>query len=164
MNNSNQQKPEGLVTTMKGIQDILEVYEDKVVITPKGLLGMMNKGVKGSKTIPYRNITAIQFKKSGMLSGYLQFTVPGGNESRRGILDATKDENTFMFTGDNAKAEKIKLYIEKRIEEIASGKSTQVTQSTASITEELSKLADLKEKGILTEEEFIQAKNKLLNQ
>ena len=32
-----------------------------------------------------------------MVSGYLQFTLGGGLESRGGVLAATKDENTFMF-------------------------------------------------------------------
>jgi hypothetical protein len=32
--------------TMKGVQDLLEVFEDKVTITPKGVLGFMNKGLK----------------------------------------------------------------------------------------------------------------------
>ena len=34
-----------------------------------------------------------------MSNGYIQFTiVAGGNESRGGILAATKDENAIMFT------------------------------------------------------------------
>ncbi|BDP60172.1 hypothetical protein EfmJHP38_11100 [Enterococcus faecium] len=33
-----------------------------------------------------------------MSNGYIQFTLLGGNESRGGILAATKDENTVMFT------------------------------------------------------------------
>ena len=98
------------------------------------------------------------------MSGYLQFTVPGGNESRGGILDATKDENTFMFAGDNEKAEKIKIYIEKRIQEIRSNASTSMAQQAPvfSLSEELEKLASLKEKGVLSEEEFAVAKKRLL--
>ena len=83
---------------MRGVQDLLEVFEDRVAITPQGFLGFLNKGLKGTKTIPYASITAIQFRKAGpIVSGYLQFTLGGGLESRGGVLAATKDENTFMF-------------------------------------------------------------------
>ncbi len=150
------------VFTMKGVQDTLEVYEDKVTIAPKGLLATMNKGLKGTKTIPFTSITAIQFKKSGFTSGYLQFTLPGGMENRGGVFEATKDENTFMFAGGpaNIEAEKIKSYIEDQIK-FSRLPITQKMEST-SLSSELEKLADLKNKGVLTEEEFISAKKRLL--
>jgi hypothetical protein len=83
---------------IKGVAAELEVFEDRIIITPKGVLGFLNKGIKGSKEIPLVSITAIQFKEAGsMLSGYLQFSILGGAESRSGILAAASDENTFMF-------------------------------------------------------------------
>ena len=109
------------VYTMKGVGDLLEVYDDKLTITPKGVLGFMTKGVKGTKTIPFLSISAIQLKKSGLTSGYLQFTIPGGNESRRGLFDAASDENTFMFAGNNDQAVQIKEYIENRIYQLRVG-------------------------------------------
>ena len=151
-----------IVFTMKGVQDTLEVYEDKVTITPKGILGAMNKGFKGTKSIPYTSITAIQFKKNGFMSGYLQFTLQGGIESRGGVMDATKDENTFMFAGAqaNTEAEKIKLYIEKQVQQAHSIASQK--QDTYSLSSELEKLADLKNKGVLSDEEFLSAKKRLI--
>lgn len=151
-----------IVFTMKGVQDNLEVYEDKVTITPKGILGVMNKGFKGTKSIPYTSITAIQFKKSGFLSGYLQFTLQGGIESRGGVMDATKDENTFMFAGAqaNTEAEKIKLYVEKQVQQAHS--IAPQKQDTYSLSSELEKLADLKNKGVLSDEEFQSAKKRLI--
>ena len=47
---------------LKGINSILEVYETKIIIKTKGILGFMTKGLKGDKEIPYKSITAIQFK------------------------------------------------------------------------------------------------------
>jgi Domain of unknown function (DUF4429) len=107
------------VYVMTGLQDRLEVFPDKVCITPQGILGLFNKGMKGTKTIPYFSITAVQFKEAGALfSGYLQFTIPGGNESRGGIFAATQDENTFMFRGqeNNSMAAEIKSYIEPLVQ------------------------------------------------
>ena len=100
---------------MKGVQDQIEVFDDKVTITPKGILALMNKGLKGTKTIPFSSISAIQFKEAGaVFSGYLQFTIPGGNESKGGVFSAASDENTFMFAQkkNNALATQIKEYIE----------------------------------------------------
>ena len=66
---------------MQGVQDLLEVFGDKVQLTPKGVLGFLNKGLKGTKTIPFTSIQALQFKEAGaVFSGYIQFTIAGGNE------------------------------------------------------------------------------------
>ena len=100
-----------VVYTMKGASDLLEVFEDKVSIAPKGVLGFLNKGMKGTKEIPFGSIVAVQFKEVGaVFSGFLQFTIAGGNESRGGLLAAAKDENTFMFahTKNNLLAKEIK--------------------------------------------------------
>jgi hypothetical protein len=146
------------VYKMKGVGELLEVYEDSLTITPKGLIGLASKGLKGAKTIPFTSITAIQFKKSGLTSGYLQFTLPGGVESRRGVFEAASDENTFMFAGNNRLAMKIKTYIEARMRQLRSlGTST-----GNSVSDELQKLAALKEKGVLSDAEFRQAKKRLL--
>lgn len=150
------------IYTMKGVQDLLEVFEDRVTITPKGVLGFLNKGIKGTKEIPFRSIVAVQFKEAGaVFSGYLQFTIPGGNESRGGILAATKDENTFMFAGakNNALAKEIKEYIDEVIRQ--SGEPQSATPAT-NLSDELQKLAQLKDQGVLTEDEFQAAKNKLI--
>lgn len=150
------------VYSMRGVQDLLEVFEDKVTITPKGALGFLNKGMKGTKEIPFSSIVAVQFKEAGALfSGYLQFTIPGGNESKGGIMAATKDENTFMFKlkKNNAQVKEIKDYIDGAM---ARARAPQPAVPESSLSDELLKLAQLKEKGVLSEEEFLAAKNKLI--
>lgn len=145
------------VHTMAGVGEVLEVFEDKVRITPQGVLGFLTKGLKGTKTIPIASIRAIQFKKSAMTNGYLQFTVPGGNESRGGVFSAASDENTFMFAGQNELAESIRDFIEARMHMPRSPART----STGWVAE-LSQLAELRTQGALTEEEFQRAKERLL--
>lgn len=151
------------IFSMKGVQDTLEVYDDKIIITPRGILGMMNKGLKGSKNIPFFSITAVQFKKAGLTSGYLQFTLQGGVESRGGILAAAKDENTFMYSNkkDNEEVEKIKTYVEEQLKQFHNPVSQK--QQLVSLSDELEKLADLKSKGVLTDEEFQAAKKRLID-
>lgn len=150
------------VLSMQGVQDVLEIYVDKLVITPVGFFALVNKGMKGAKTIPFYSISAIQLRKPGSFTnGYIQFTLSGGIESRGGILDATKDENTVMFAAkDIVVAERIKEYIEQQIQQMR--KPIASNQSAVSLSGELEKLAELKNKGILTEEEFQSAKKRLI--
>jgi len=51
-----------IVCKILGVDTDLEVFEDKLTITPKGVLGFLNKGLKGIKTIPFTSITAVQHK------------------------------------------------------------------------------------------------------
>jgi hypothetical protein len=141
-----------LLHTIRGVQDQLEVFDSKITITPKGSLGSINKGIKGTKDISFISITAIRLKKARLTNGYIQFTVPGGNESRGGIFSALKDENTFFFTNKhNDVMIEIKDYIERRNAEL---RVPQTSASTASFSDEIQKLAQLYTQGILSAEEF----------
>ncbi|MDR1316034.1 MAG: DUF4429 domain-containing protein [Spirochaetales bacterium] len=148
------------VFKMKGTSDELEVFEDKLTITPKGVLGLMTKGLQGTKTIPFSSITAIQFKKSGLVSGYIQFTLHGGKESTGGAFAAATDENSFMFSGQNEMAEKVRDYIEERVQAI---KALPAAGSDAvSKADEIRKYKALADDGIISMEEFEQKKKQLL--
>jgi hypothetical protein len=154
------------VYKVNGVSGDLEVFEDKLTIAPRGVLGFMTKGLKGTKTIPFRSITAVQHRQAGViLSGYLQFTLPGGNESRGGVFSAASDENTFMYAGvdKNKVIEEVKAYIERRSGELRNeDRESPVALSGGSTADELAKLARLRDQGVLTEEEFAKAKQRLL--
>lgn len=144
-----------------GVASEIEVFEDKLTITPQGALGFLNHGFKGAKTIPFRSITAIELKQADSMSGYLQFSLLGGNESRGGLFAAIKDENSWVFADkedNNALAEEIKVYIEKQIE----NSQNTPAQTGVSSADELTKLAQLRDQGVLSEEEFQAAKEKVL--
>ena len=115
MDSSQSAKP---VYTMKGVSDLLEVYEDKVAITPKGVMGFLTKGTSGMKTIPFASISNVQFKKPWpvLKRGYFQFIVSGGNG--KGYLAASYDQNTFMYAEQEKLALQINAYVEKRMESI----------------------------------------------
>jgi hypothetical protein len=124
-------------------------------------MGFLSKGLKGTKTIPFRSITAIQFKKAGFTSGYLQFTIPGGMESRGGLFEAASDENTFMFgnSGNNNElASEIKNYIEMTNDQLRAPKPV----ASISLSDEIGKLAALRAQGLLSDEEFHAAKKRLI--
>jgi hypothetical protein len=142
-----------------GVQDELQVFEDKLIITPKGILGFLNKGFKGSKEIPFSSISAIQLKEASMfLNGYIQFTIIGGNESRKGIMSAQSDENSFFFTQkNNEEIKKVKTFIQERM---GNKKSSFVNDSLA---DEILKLKGLKDQGLISEDEFEKIKQNLIS-
>lgn len=150
------------------VGDILEVDRDKIVITRKGFSSFLLHGLKGTKTIPISSISALQFKTANyMTNGYIQFTVPGGNESKGGIISAAKDENSVLFRKEHLdEALAIKDFIEDIIVHRGNisaldGEQQEQMQSFSS-ADEILKFKVLMDKGIITPEEFIQKKKKLL--
>ena len=133
------------------------ILTDNGVIIKRGVRGFLLGGgkLRGDKTIPYSSIVAVQLKKAGMTAGYLQLTLKGGSEAKGGLFQSATDENTVNFySGKNKIFAEAKETIEKHI----SGDS----HKAASNLDELEKLASLKEKGIITQEEFDAKKKSLL--
>jgi len=145
------------IIEFKGRNGKIELYSNFVRLNRKTTMGFLIQGLKGEKDIYFRSITSIQIKKPGLVVGYLQFSIPGGNESRKGVFDSLSDENTISFAnnGEYIKALEIKKYIEEKIN---SGNS-----EVRSDADEIEKLYSLMEKGIITKEEFEGRKKELLS-
>ena len=137
------------VFTMKGIGEILEVYADKIRITPTGIIGFFAKKISGIKTIPYLSISDVWLKSSGLTSGYLKMMVS---------IHGTSEELTFVFVGQNAVAGQIKDYIEKRTLDLG---SPQRVLEGVPFAKELKRLIQLKRQGVFSEDEFNRAKKRL---
>ncbi len=149
---------EKVLMEAKGVNGQLQLLENKIRILRKGLMAFTSHGLKGEKEILIKSISSIQLKKASFLiNGYIQFSFIGGQETKGGILDATKDENTIMF---NSKQQpdfiKIKEAIEEKMLSLEKG------ESKTSDLEQLERLAELKAKGIITEEEFEAKKKQIL--
>lgn len=88
-----------LLCELKGVNGQLELYDDKLVIRRKDFLSKMSQGFfKGEKTIYLDQIAGIRVKPGTMFTnGYIQFILPGGLESKRGMPDAAQDENKVFF-------------------------------------------------------------------
>lgn len=141
----------------EGSNGSVELLKDRIVIRRKGIANVLTQGIQGDKSIPLSSITAIQFKPAGsFLGGLIQFTILGGREFRGGMLEATKDENAVIFDLTQQPAfEKLRDAIEA-----ARFRTPQHSQSTV---DDLLKLAELLEKGLLTRDEFDQKKRGLFN-
>ncbi len=82
----------------------------------------------------------------------------GGQESKGGVWKATTDENTIMFRKSRqADFEEIKSMIEMKMKEQRSK-----TVGRSGTIDDLEKLAQLKDKGIISEEEFKAKKKQIL--
>ncbi len=157
--------PEGCLMYMVGANGTIALYPDRLTIKRRGIRGALGHGFfQGEKDILISSITAVQLKKAGpLLVGYIQFSVLGGVEGRKGLNEATSDENTVTFEmGSNKLAEAIK----NKIYELKSrpiGYAEPVKEVVKpSGADELLKYKQLLDAGILTQEEFDRKKQQIL--
>lgn len=147
-----------IIMQVKGHNGQIEMTESVIRIRRKGVLAVLTQGLKGDKEILISQISSIQFKKAGVLNGYIQFAFVGGQEAKGGIFQGTQDENTVVFTNNQQPAfQAFRDELQKRITGAKTPSSAQF-----SAYDELEKLASLRDRGIVSEEEFQQKKKKIL--
>ena len=144
---------------------------DFVTIDRKGFLARTSIG-KGQKRIPLGSISAVQWKPAGpVVNGFIEFTVPGGNEGRSRFgaqtTDAAHNENSVVFTrGQMPAFEHLRAVIEQAI--VARSRPVHVPQHQplpprqATAGDQIAQLAALHQAGSLTDAEFSAAKARLL--
>lgn len=139
----------------------VELYEDKIIIKREGVLAKLTHGFfKGDKTIYLNQITSIQIKAASMfINGYIQFSVSGGIESTKGVLDASGDENSVIF---DKKSNDIAYEIQRKIEELNSKQNVQSSMETCPV-DEIRKYKALLDENIITQDEYEAKKKQLLN-
>ncbi len=145
---------------------VLRVYEDRIVLTQKGVMGALTRGFSGEKTIYIRDITSVQFKEAAWTAGFIEFTFPGSNDRPGGSIFGVPNENRFTFSNRSmsvqkeltAQAQKIKEFIDRKIGENKSQSRSQII----SVADELAKFKKLLDDGVLTEAEFAKKKQELL--
>ena len=141
----------------------LEVYEDKVILSCKGVASFLNGTAQyGEKTILYSDCVAIQFRKASMIAtGYLQFEIPG-TTSRS--LSITSSENTYTWAiiKENSQVEEVAEYIRSRIAYYKNATKAPSVVAPVSNAEELKKFKELLDLGVISQEEFDAKKKQLL--
>jgi hypothetical protein len=146
------------ILSVKGRNGQLDLLPDRLRISRDGIRAFALQGLKGDKEIYYSDISSVQFKQPGWTVGYIQFAFSGGFETKKGVFNASIDENTVTFSHNKSREFEIfKVELDRRI---ANAKKPVYSSMHGLI--ELEKLAELKEKGILTEEEFTAKKEELL--
>lgn len=142
--------------------DTLELRGDTITVTKRGMANALASGMNGSRTIQISSITAVQMKPAGMFTpGYILFSYAGSKPFMGGIWEATQDPDTFLFGKDlTGEVAEFKAQVEKRMRE--SKQPAPANNSSGTLTDELRKLAEFKNQGILSQAEFEAAKKKLL--
>ena len=139
---------------------------DFITIKRTGFNARMTVG-KGEKRIPVASITAVQWKPAGaMVNGYIQFSMGGGNESRAQFgsqtTNAVKDENSVVFT-----KKQMPEFAELRsaLEEAIAHRGRPSEPSAPAAPDhlaQLKQLGELRDAGVLSEEEFAGKKAQIL--
>jgi hypothetical protein len=105
------------------------------------------------KVIPVSQISSIEFRPPGLLrSGIIRFHFPGAGEG----IDELNERTVLFSAGEMEEFKAIKEEIERRMA------LAKTTPRASSNLDELEKLASLRDKGIITEEEFQAKKRQLL--
>ncbi|MEO6035603.1 MAG: SHOCT domain-containing protein [Verrucomicrobiota bacterium] len=147
---------------VRSFKDELELAGDKIIIRRRGLGNALAAGLNGERMILISSLTAIQLKLGGWLSpGYILFSYAGSKPFAGGIFAATEDPDAFIFEQAlNDQVTDFKVKVEKIMRE--SKQAPTASNSSGTLTDELRKLAEFKQQGILSQEEFDAAKKKLL--
>lgn len=137
----------------------IELTDTVVRIKRQGVMGFLTQGFKGDKEILISQISSVQFKAAGtFFNGYIQFAFLGGRENLGGLEAAVGDENTVLFRPSQQPA--FELIRDEIMRRITAGRAPQA--APVSQADEIAKLAALRYKNLLSEEEFQAAKRKLL--
>lgn len=143
---------------LHGVVSSIYLIDNKIMIKHKGLLSAINRGLVGEKVIPIANITSIQFKRATVINGYIQFAT-AASEATGGAFDATKDENSVLFSPQQeeefaAFRDRIQKMIDESVDGRGAGKIDPLDQ--------IKKLKELFDAGILTSDEYESKKQSLL--
>ncbi|GEM_PF-1194580 len=164
---------------INGYQKIVSVEGSDIKIVYSGVFGS-----KSEKLLPIKNITSVEVKEPGtMLSGFIYFSVEGRdtggtshmprgaavslvNSLMGGMVEKTNDENCITFKGREYYG--IALEIQSYVLNYSKQNGNTLEQNSAplasqlSVADEIRKLKQLEDEGILTEEEFTNKKQQLL--
>ena len=132
----------------------ISVYSNRCVITTysDSVLGGGTSG--GEKTIFFKDIVGVRFKRSGVSYGYLYLETASSYN--------TSADNIFYFESSNSRytdqdMEKMKFYIIGKVSQFK-----KMPQKEDDSVKQLSTVAELFEKGMLTKEEFETIKKRII--
>jgi hypothetical protein len=161
---------EAVLLKMKGAFKEGLICTDRRVIILKG--GFMTGQVFGNDAYqePYSNIAGVQVTFH-LMSGYFELNAGGMQNTRKSYWstdrrsDPAKAPNCVSLN-NKKQAEKFRnacSFILTKVDEVRRGAAVTSAPATASIPEQISQLASLRDQGILSPEEFEAKKKDLLS-
>jgi len=140
----------------KGVRGGILIFDgDNVIIKRQG--GAL--AITGEKKIAIENIVEIEFKQSSWAAnGYIRISTSAG-QTKVAISYTGEAENAVLFGN---KEQKDFIAIKDAIDEARKNIKKPSGGSVSSVADELKKLLELKQLGVLSEKEFEEQKKKLL--
>jgi hypothetical protein len=160
---------EQTVIKLKGaLKEALVCTDRRVMILKGGLWTGSAFGINLFQ-LPYGSVTSVDVKFS-LVSGYFEISTGGVQSSEKTIWTTKPERNPSRSPNcvglnlgcDRASFDRACTYIMERVHE-QRGQGSTFPQGTLSSAGDLVKLADLYERGLLTEEEFRTEKAKLIS-
>ena len=136
-------------------------------IDRKGGMAFLTYGFRGTKEILIREMSSIEYKAAGsVLNGHILFLYRGGRDVKTSVFgdnSIASNENAIIYDRANQQAfDTLREMLNDKIGQYHNPQQV-VVQPTSSYLDELKKLAELRDAGVLTSEEFDQQKAKLLS-
>lgn len=161
-----------ILAEFKGQNGKIIVYDEYLVLSKKTFGGFLSQGgTSGDRRYLYKDLITVEYKKPTFTAnGYFKAIVQGTNETNAKVglfmssSKSAKDQNTIILRAFSKKVgEETDRIYDLIMQKISESKVEKPIQTATSKMDELKKLGDLKNSGIITEEEFQQEKKKLLN-
>lgn len=143
-------KPE-VILKISGGTSHLELYQDYLTIKPSNVQRLSGS----AKTIPISAIITVSIEKPFLATPYLQVVTAGMVPKKGDNLKGASANVVLIMPGNMSKAKKLQEYV--------ASYQAKTSAPPASSYTDLEKLAELRDKGIITQEEFEAKKKSLLN-
>lgn len=156
-----------------GTGGVLAAFDDRLAIIKTGAMTGMLAGSMGgqrSGTFHFRDVTGIEYN-SGMINGVLEILTPSYTGTSTHDFWGSDDKDPFKLNNCLPLAKSEYRKVENEIQELRSrvsqAKQPQVVSAApapggTSLADEMRKLAELRDAGILSEDEFAAAKARLI--
>lgn len=161
-----------IIMELKGTNGTITAYDDRAIISRKGFLAWATQGFKGDKVYFYTQLSGIEYRKPGLINGYIKFITAGTKETNAKVnlftssKESVEDENTVILKAFNPnipkQSEQLYNLLIKKINE-AKTPNLSTHETSNSKADELLKFKHLLDMGAITKQEFEQEKRKLLD-
>jgi hypothetical protein len=156
-----------IISEIAGNNRHIIVTEDTVFVGSSGISSGSWFGKK-VKRYPIDSITSVDVRKA-LLTVELELVMGGGSEMRdigSGFMDRARNENITMFQksqyNEVQQIATLILDLRHKRKAQANNQPTRPSDSTNSIPKQIKELAELRDAGIITPEEFEEKKKELL--
>lgn len=146
----------GIILEIRGTTSSLTLYKDYLVIRSSNIQRIN----ASDKTIPLSSVLTVTYNKPLLKSPYIQVITADMAVGKNDIVKGAEKNVVLISSQNKGKVLKLQQYISQY--KANPVPASQFQSSYTSYTDELERLAELKEKGIITQEEFDEKKKKIL--